>query len=254
MLNRFNSDPALVLTTNDPKEELQFSVNFFVSKDSSQDAKFLLRHDFEAYSKSCGTTYRLPIFPPRLKEGITYSQEYRQLSEEVLAVTIRRLVLQDDLERFMQQLHDLDTLVEFCRMRTVLLEKRYTLLEEEMDFLKYSMPNPLITTRFHSLLCHGTSLQIISNILQREAAMLKSNTRAKSDISLLPNDTIAFCWDLIQYWKLIQCVQIRCNCSSDNSFLHQINHMKKGLDNNIQPMKFEPSWVEPSAVTNVMRE
>ena len=128
---------------------------------------FMFRRNEQPYIDACENDYTLDIFPPILKEGVKYKNEYVQLCRYVLGLRIRRLVLIQEVSSFSTDIKTLKSLMNQCREKESGLEDRIRNLETEIEAL-IPYDNSAPTSKFNALLAAPQAWHMICIYLNKE--------------------------------------------------------------------------------------
>ena len=198
---------------------LKFSVSY-LQLDSEAARKCMCRLETEeAYFAAVDKTYEMPLFPPQLKEGGKYKDEYIQCSKFVMSTRIRRLLLENELHTMIERNQQFVDLMTLCVSKKAAHRERLLMLEKEMEHLAEDKQGVMSSpgSRFGALLTVKTGWGIIAEFLMRECKRLQLPANDNKAVDLAAEefhesmslDSVLQIWDLLQLWQLFHSVHYR---------------------------------------------
>ena len=210
-------------TFKEDDNHLQFTVDYLPVV-SGAARKVLCREDGRqeaGYAAAVGQTFEMPLFPPQLKEGGKYKDEFVQCSKFVMSTRIRRLLLEDELRTLFERNQQFVELMALCQRKKAAHRQRLLMLEKEMEHVAKEKQGVTMTpgSRFGAFLSIRTGWVLVVEFLSRECKRLqlpKQEEGAKQPAAEEFNDNLTLndilhTWDLLQLWQLSHSVTHRSN-------------------------------------------
>jgi hypothetical protein len=244
--NRF----VRVVSQAENGNSIQYAVSF-MALPSLVANTFMYRRNEDAYKAALEKPFVLDLFPPRLQPGIQYKPEYSQLSRYVTAYRIRRLVLMQEIDSFEELTKDLLNLQAICQEKKTAIGDRILTLEHEINNLIPADPSSP-ASRFNALLLNHHGWKTINFFFHRELKRVQAKVaeaNQSGDVSNPPTgrtgtgalgaglkhdaasslvelgeevdesmttEILQHCWKLLQFWRLVRCVEAMCRLGPDN--------------------------------------
>lgn len=142
-------------TVSPDDEKVTYSVSYFPLP-TMVASLYMCRKNEEIYLESVNKNYELALFPPMLKEGVKYKDDFIHMSRVCLSVRVRRVVLQEEINNIEVESKKFDELIEICEEKKMYQYNRLMMLEGELDFIMATDPSRPCN-RMNSLLLVLTS-------------------------------------------------------------------------------------------------
>jgi len=139
-IKRHKQPTVLAAATEEEEEkhliesELLYTVNY-LDVPENVAKNYLRRNNDDAYRDNCGKELVLPLFPPVLKPGIQYRDEFTRISRISTSVRVRRIVIIGSLMEDRNEIQKCKDLLAVCDVKMHNFEKRLQYLEEEMQYI-----------------------------------------------------------------------------------------------------------------------